>query len=72
MKYKAQQIDDTQWAVGYGKRFFPNTVTPCKAKAEELAIIYSMRYYFEQAEAAYRKGVDKGLLDDIGVMEYLC
>lgn len=53
MKYKAVELTNGNFAVGYGKKFYPSTETADKEKAEERAMIMSLQYHYEQAQKIF-------------------
>lgn len=74
MKYKAEMINATEWAVTAkaGKEFFPNTVTTSKAKAQHLAVVYSMKWHQAQIDKLFANGKRDGLFsDDDTACDYL-
>ena len=77
MKYTAKPLPkghatEPSWAVWCGNRkYFTNTVTTDKAKAERDAKIWSMQWYYEQAE-----NIGEALMEEYEDVEnwrdYLC
>lgn len=62
MKYKAGFIEsEGKWAVtsNAGKKYFLNTLTEDKMRAEIDARIYSMCWHSDQIEKLFYEGVDK-------------
>lgn len=73
MKYKAQQLNNGNYAVVAGSKYFTDTETDSKEQAEKMAIIKSMQWYQSQIDTAWQNGLDSGLFDyyeDRG--DYLC
>jgi len=75
MKYKAEMINDTHWAVTSkaGKVYFVDTVTTDEAEARRLAVIYSMQWHQKQIDKMFMQGQRDGLFKDNACMgDYLC
>lgn len=73
MKYKAQQLNNGNYAVVAGSKYFTDTETNSKEQAEKMAIIKSMQWYQSQIDTAWQNGLDSGLFEcweDRG--DYLC
>ena len=52
MKYKAQQLNNGNYAVVAGSKYFTDTETDSKEQAEKMAIIKSMQWYQSQIDTA--------------------
>ena len=74
MKYKAQKLNDTEYAVFSGKSYYPSTVTTDERAAKKEALIMSAQWYYEQAEKAYQIAEEEDLLDkyDTCLGDWLC
>jgi len=75
MKYKAEMINETEWAVtsNAGKKYFVDTVTTEETEARRLAVIYSMQWHQEQIDKMFMAGQRDGLFKDSACMgDYLC
>jgi hypothetical protein len=55
MKYHAKQLATGQWAVWYGSRYFPNTITSDAVKAQSSALVMSARWHQDQMDRIHRK-----------------
>jgi hypothetical protein len=54
MKYKAIQLIDKSYAVGYGKRYYPDTKTANKKEAEVNALMMSARWYQDKMSECHQ------------------
>lgn len=63
MKYNAEMINATEWAVTAkaGKEYLPHTVTTDETEARLLAVVYSMEWHQEQIDKLFSKGQRDGL-----------
>jgi len=69
MKYRSKKLNDTEYAVFTGKRYFKDTVTTNKLKAIQSALIMSMSFYQDQLDHAFseleKTCVDTNRMGDI-------
>jgi len=63
MKYKAQQLNDGDWVVDMGRKFFRRVGEgePTKDNAELWAIIYSMHWHQEKLDECMAKLEQRGI-----------
>ena len=74
MKYKAQKLNDIEYAVFSGKSYYPSTVTTDERAAKKEALIMSAQWYYAQAEKAWEKAENEDLLGeyDTCLGDWLC
>tara|TARA_R110000824_G_scaffold35986_1_gene112162 strand:+ start:607 stop:846 length:240 start_codon:yes stop_codon:yes gene_type:complete len=67
MKYNAKQLKDDEYpqvkfyAVFTGKKYFTDTVTTDRIKAERSAITMSMQYHYNEATRIYMEAEEAGV-----------
>ena len=64
-----------KWAIGSGvktKKFYPATVCDTKEEAEAMCVKWTLADLQSKMDEIYQDAVDKGILEDIGLGEYIC
>jgi hypothetical protein len=74
MKYKAQQLNNGNYAVFSGKSYYPETITLDEKEAKKEALKMSAQWYYQQAEKAWALAEKDDLLGkyDTCLGDWLC
>ena len=72
MKYNITKLNNGNYAVGSNKTYYPSTETSDKNEALKSAYLKSMFWYQDKLEQTYNEAVEKGLLEEDSMNDYLC